>query len=120
MEQGCEVRGTDAHLPGDHGHAELDPNILPNVPLGVADDFVFVVDGIGCAQRRAGRALGLPQNGQQQLAQEADQHICRISVLLVPFPQHLLQQEHRFLGVRNFRFRRRSRLSPSRSKVMVI
>ena len=98
MEQGRQIAGAHVHLPGHQRHGQLLPDVGGNEDLGLADDLILGMYGVGSLEFSAGGGLALPQKGQQQLGQLGQDHI--VGEFIHPFllPEHLLQQVHRLLG----------------------
>ena len=98
MEQRRQITGADVHHPGHQGNRKLLPDMGADILLGLADNFILTVDGIGSLQLISRRSIGLPEQNQQQLIQQGNGHVIGIRIHSLLFPKHLLQQGHRLLG----------------------
>ena len=92
LEQHRQIAGADIHLLGNQPNGELFPDVGGNILLGVADNFVFGVDGVGALELAAGGAYGFPEQNQQKHGQLRHDHVGNKGIPALLGAQHLLQQ----------------------------
>ena len=61
MEQRSQIAGTDIHLPCHKRYRQFLPDMGRNVLLGLADDLIFSMDGIGSLKLAASGRNRFPQ-----------------------------------------------------------
>ena len=98
LEQHRQVAGADVHLLGNEPNGEFLPDVCGDILLGVADDLVLTVDGVGALELGAGGGLNFPQQHQKEHGQLGHEHIRGIGIHPLLGAEHLLQKGDRLLG----------------------
>ena len=89
-------------MAGHQRHRQLLPNVGADILLGLADDLIFTVHGVGGLQLSGSGLLILPQQQQQQQLQSGHDHIAGEGIHPLLLLEHLLQQGYGILRGSDF------------------